>query len=109
MDVNKRVTIIFILGIFILVLSSSFADDVRDPFSPLIDKNGRILIDEKLNVGSLKLSGIIFSKDEKVAIVNGEIVKEGDYIGNYIIDKIEENKVVLKKGDEKFILELEVE
>ncbi len=49
---------------------------------------------------NLVLSGIVLSRNGKasVAVINGQLVKEGQSIGNYRLEKIEEDKVILKKG-----------
>ena len=86
-----------------------FSSADRDPFSPLISKRGTILIAHKIDVGGLNIKGIIYSEVSSVAIINNEVVKEGDKIGEYLVLEIEEKRVTLIKGDEKLILILEGE
>ena len=52
------------------------------------------------------LSGILYSKDEPMAIVNGESVITGDLIGDRRVKEIGENYVILKKQDSEIELNL---
>ena len=113
MRVNFGKKIIFISLAFLVVLSGytanydySFTDEDRDPFYPLISQKGQVLIPREVSVANLFLRGIIYSKDSPLAIVNDEILKEKDLIGEYRIEKIEKKRVILKKGSEKVILKL---
>lgn len=81
----------------------------RDPFSPLISLGGRILIPSDESVSNFVLKGIIYSQDTALAVINDEILKEGDKIGDCIVIKVEEKKVILKSGEEEVILKLEEE
>jgi hypothetical protein len=66
----------------------------RDPFISLVTPEGALLLEKEENITGILLEGIIYDKDGlSYAIVNGEIVKAGDEIGNYQILKIEKNKV----------------
>ncbi|MCF7870676.1 MAG: general secretion pathway protein GspB [Candidatus Omnitrophica bacterium] len=104
-------------AVFCLLSSLSFADDKgyfysnkeRNPFYPLVDSYGKILIPKKINIANISLEGIIYSKKNPVVAINGEILEEGERIGEYTIVKIEEKKVILKKGNKKYSLKLEVE
>ncbi|MBU1122520.1 MAG: hypothetical protein KKF54_07505 [Candidatus Omnitrophica bacterium] len=88
-----------------------FTDKDRDPFSPLISRGGKILIPQDETVSNFVLKGIIYSQDRALAIINDEILKEKDNIGDYSILKIEEKRVILKSKDEdeEIILKLEEE
>ncbi|MCF7869604.1 MAG: hypothetical protein K9M01_00600 [Candidatus Omnitrophica bacterium] len=102
---------------FCLLVSLSFADnkdyfysnDQRNPFHPLVDSYGKILIPKKIDIGNLSLEGIIYSKTNSVVAINGEILEEGQQIGEFKILKIEKEKVILEKGNKKHNLMLEVE
>ncbi|MFH1519462.1 MAG: hypothetical protein ABIE75_02700 [Candidatus Omnitrophota bacterium] len=81
----------------------------RDPFSPLVSKNGTILIWKEIDLNGLTLKGIIYSQEAPLAIVNDEVLEPGAAIGEYRVLEIEEKRIILKKGNEEFILELEQE
>lgn len=87
----------------------SFSRDSRDPFNPLISKGGLILIPQEIEVSGLNLGGIIYSEQSSIAIINNEVLKEGDSLGEYTVFKIEEKKVILRTGREEFVLKLEEE
>lgn len=108
MGVIKK--IIYSLLIFYLLLFFVNAqDNLRDPFIPLIDSQGRILIFEErnLDVGDLHLEGIIYSDTQKMAIINGEIFQEGNFVFGYYLKFIREKEVVLEKQDKEYILKWE--
>ena len=49
-------------------------------------------------------------KDGKnYAIVNGRILKATDIIGQFVVERIDDDRVVLKKGRQKFELKLKKE
>jgi len=110
----KKVKFILILGLWSITISAqeskyAFKPTDRNPFSPLISKNGVLLIPREVDLGGLNLRGIIYSEKDPVAIINGEVVERGDSIGEYLVLEIERKKVILKKGDQEFILKLEEE
>lgn len=56
-----------------------------------------------------RLTGILWD-EEPLAIIEGEgvnaVVGEGDYVKDYVVDKVERKKVILKKGNKKIVLRL---
>lgn len=96
----------FLAGVF---LGEIFAfSQERDPFMPLVDFQGRLLIARDIEIEGLSLDGIIFSEDKPVAIISGEVLAEGQSIGKYRVLKVEKNKVTLEGRDEIYQLNLEV-
>ena len=87
----------------------AFGKEERDPFSPLISKSGLILIPRQIGINDFALKGIIYSQGEPLAVIGDEVLREGEVIGGYTISKIEEKRVILKKGGEGAILKLEEE
>lgn len=79
----------------------------RDPFLPLVNERGQILIAEEKEMSDILLEGIIYSPQDSTAIINSEPFKEGDIFGDYKIIKIEPSKVLLRKDGEEFILKWE--
>jgi len=84
-----------------------FSEENRDPFSPLVSKSGVVLMPRGIGFIGLDLKGIIYSDKGAVAIINDEVLRDGDSIGDYTIVQIEEKRVILEKGNEGFILKLE--
>ena len=83
----------------------------RDPFIPLVTSDGRILKLEKEEAASgLLLEGIIYDEQGlSYAIVNGEVVRVSDKIGDYQVLKIEKNKVIFIKQGQTTEVELKEE
>jgi len=61
---------------------------------------------EEISPSDLTLYGIIWDKDNPIAIINEEIVKTGDKIGASTVARIEENCVVLNDGTRDYKLNL---
>ena len=104
------------LGIvgFAIAQEASFVYDdhgKRDPFWKLVSPSGAILSYETdLLLSDMTLEGIIFDPGgNSFAIINGVVVERNGQFGLYKIEKIEADKVFLKKGLESFILELKKE
>ena len=55
----------------------------------------------------LSLKGIIYSEGKSLAVINDEILGVGDTIGEYTVLEIGEKKVIIKKDNEGFTLNLE--
>ena len=88
-----------------------YGPESRDPMIALINEHGQILLREEekdRGITSFHLQGIIYSPEgSSQAIINDDIFYEGDSIGGCKIETIDEVRVVLKKGEEEFILKWE--
>jgi hypothetical protein len=83
------------------------ANDKRDPFRPLVDKDGNILPEARpaSAVLQLNLEGIVWSKgNDSYALISGAVVKTGDMVGDYKVMKISKNQVTLNRGGEDIVL-----
>ena len=83
----------------------------RDPFWSLVTPAGVIInYDGDILISDLVLEGIIAGADGKnLAIINNTIVKPNDQVGLFVIEKIELDKVLLRKGQESFALKIKKE
>jgi len=83
----------------------------RDPFWRLVSPGGVILnYETDFLITDLALEGIMAGKDgENYAIINGRILKATDAIGQFIVERIDDDRIVLKKGRKKFELKLKKE
>lgn len=84
----------------------------RDPLNPLINERSEILITEEKGskeIDDFLLQGVIYSLQGSTAIIDNELFKEGDVLGDYKIMKIESRRVILEKAGEKLILKWEEE
>ena len=81
----------------------------RDPLWRLVGSNGTIFnYETEFLITDLVLEGVMAGAGEgNLAIINRRILKAGDVIGQFIIEKIDKNSVILKKGKQKFELKLE--
>jgi len=83
----------------------------RNPFMPLVTSDGMLIkLKPRSAAGGLDLEGIIFDNiSMSYAIVNGSVVKVGDFLGDYQVLRIEEDKVIFIKEGQPFEVELEKE
>ena len=59
-----------------------------------------------MTVKGLILDGIMWDKEKPMAIINGEIVKIGDRIGDNIVVEIKQDSVILSDGTKDFELQI---
>lgn len=88
------------------------AKDKRDPFNALVTIDGRILEPpvHKEKSGEIQLEGIIYdAHGESCAVINTEVFKAGDTIGEYTIVRIEPQKVIFLKSGNEIEIELKKE
>ncbi len=114
---GNRLTILVLS--FLTLSSLLFAQDEfkydakgkRDPFIALVTPDGRLLKWEKEEGASgISLEGIIYDEHGlSYAIVNGEVVRVSDKIGDYQVLKIEKNKVIFIKNGQITEVELKEE
>jgi len=100
--------------LFAQVAQGQFVYDAkgkRDPFIPLVTSDGRLLkLEQEEGVTGLLLEGIIYDKNGlSYAIVNGSVVKTGDFVGDYQVLKILEKKVIFIKEGELLEVKLKEE
>jgi hypothetical protein len=83
----------------------------RNPFMPLVTPDGKFIkIKSRSTTAGFQLEGIIYDKiSMSYAIVNGLVVKVGDFVGDYQVLRIEEEKVVFIKEGQPFEVELKKE
>ena len=111
------------LAVFLILISIHMAvadekepfayDDYerRDPFWRLVSPSGKVLnYETDFLITDLALEGIMAGKDGKnYAIINGRILKASDAIGQFVVERIDHDRIVLKKGKKKFELKLKKE
>lgn len=110
---------IFLSILFVLVVSSTTANGQesfvyndhgrRDPLWRLVDQNGTILnYETEFLITDFVLEGIMAGANKgSLVIINGRILKANDTIGRFVVERIGEHSVILKKGKQKFELKLE--
>ncbi|MFA6217354.1 MAG: hypothetical protein WDL87_06860 [Candidatus Omnitrophota bacterium] len=110
----KRIVIVFFIFVLSICLSffgrnilncraeETFLYDTqgrRNPFVALVTPDGRyVQLEKKEKSGNIKLEGIIYDNyGISYAIVDGSVVKIGDYIGDKQVLKIEKDRVFFVK------------
>lgn len=82
----------------------------RDPFWKLISSTGTILTYETdLMVTDLELQGIMSGATGNIAMINGKVVRKNDKIGQFVIQDITDDWVLLQKDQQVFKLRLKKE
>jgi hypothetical protein len=106
---------VFIIGkIFIIIfLSPLYAlaeEQYRDPFVSLVTEDGRLISFKEKKKDALELEGILYDPYGRAsAIVNSQIVRIGDWIGEYQVYRIEKDRVIFLKEGKEFVVQLEKE
>lgn len=93
---------------------ASLYDDAgkRDPFIPLVDDNGRFVLEvgELFSFTDLSLSGILWDPSgNSTALINDEIVQPGQEFYGFAIEKITENSVTVSRDGQEYTLWLSEE
>ncbi len=79
----------------------------RDPFEPLISPAGYLINLDPRTDETLRLEGIMFdSKGDSIAIINGELLRVGESLGEAVIIKIESEMVTVMRNNETLELVL---
>lgn len=84
----------------------------RDPFLPLVGKDGRFLLDTGLTYSfdELELSGILWDPQGKSsALINDQIVTRGESVYGFKIKTITKDSVIFSKEGKEYILKLSIE
>lgn len=74
----------------------------RDPFFPSAS------MISSSDLGGVVLNGIVWDKENPYAIINDDVVKVGDTIGDIGIVEINEKSVTVEQDGKKYTLELNV-
>ena len=83
------------------------AQGKRDPFIPLVSAAGYLINLEEEEESALRLEGIMYDpRGDSMAIINGDLLKVGERIADAVVSKIEPNKVIIIKDNQRLELEL---
>lgn len=117
---NKKTGVFLILSIaiFAAVYFDSYAEvryesrGRRDPFVPLIgmDRPAATRLEDVSSIADIKLEGIaVKAEGKKAAILNGEVLKEGDKVGEVELVKITNKYVTILVGGKSYDVNLSEE
>lgn len=91
--------------LLITLLFTSFAWAASDPTKPFgVGQLGSSAKVEKVN--QMKLESIIHGNGVHTIIINGKLLKVGDYIGEFKLVAVNDKSVVLRSEDERKKLEI---
>ena len=102
----RRIRIFLLMaGVLAGYFSLAFAEDFRydshgkrDPFISQAQEG--LLTEKELGANQLRLEGIVLQQGEgSYAIVNGEVVKEGDVFAGFKVLKIKANQAIFKSKE----------
>jgi len=74
----------------------------RDPFFSVTANTGNT------KLGDLIVNGIVWDEKNPYAIIDRDVVKVGDKLGNMTVIEITENSVILEENGERYTLTLNV-
>lgn len=94
-------------AVALLAAGSAAADDVgrlNDPMQPYAPEPGA----EPQSTGPapFTLNAVLVSSSRRVAVINGEIRREGDRVGDATVTRIEPRRVALRRGGEEIVVRL---
>jgi len=115
------IRLLFLVFLTYLMCSSAVAEEKkpfvyddhgrRDPLWKLVTPEGAIQnFETDFLITDLALEGIMAGTDgENFAIINGRVLRQNDSIGQFVVERIGEDMIVLKQGRKKFELKLKKE
>jgi len=114
---NRYIAIILIL-IWVLLLSENFSvakesvfvydsKNKRDPFISLIGKNVTLTDVELLaSIADVRIEGVILEPNKpSSALINGQILREGEFLGGFKLTKVTKYYVIMKKDEKEHKLQ----
>ena len=112
----RQVSAAVAVGLFLFQAAAVSAYDAqgkRNPFIPLVTSDGHYLkLDDVATTDEpgLKLEGIIYDRfGISYAVVDGQVVKIGDRVGDYQVLMIKEKEVIFMREGQQKIVELKKE
>ena len=78
----------------------------RDPMRPLVDGQGQLVTSAGLH-GGLSVQGIIWSDERPLAIIDDELLSQGDVVGSYKILQIRADGLIAQRGEEYLFVPLD--
>lgn len=88
-------------------LVNAQGEQARNPFMTLREQKYGSAIAIRKPSGFFCLQGVFIKPDNKIALINGKVVREGDYIEERKVISIERDSVVLEDAGEKLVLRLQ--
>jgi len=89
-----------------LAAGAALAQVVNDPMRPPSGYLERDAAPDAASGRPFVLQSVKISRSERIAIVSGETVRQGDKLGSATVVKIADGEIVLKDGDTEQVLKL---
>lgn len=107
----KFFLLFFILFLIIIRINSGLFAQEKKPRDPFLSLGDKIRLSQEANDIStlpypIVLNGIIWTENLPMAILNNEIVQEGEVWRDFKVEKIEKNKVILSQRGSQFEIPL---
>jgi hypothetical protein len=94
-----------------LCWSAAYADFLeRDPFVSIVDlQEQRSVLQKKrsITISQMKVKGIIWSARAPIAIINDELISQGDKWRGFTVDKIDKQAVSLSDEEGTYLVSME--
>ena len=90
---------VLVAGLIVVASASATSHQLRDPTRPLGYHNGG-----GASTQAISLQSILVAKGRRLAIINGETLKENDFIGDIQVIAIAHDRVTLSRGGRQWDL-----
>lgn len=88
-----------------LMVSNCWADPTKPEFLQPAETSLSVNAESSAPVAIPVLSFIQIGQ-RRSAVINGQLVKVGDRVANYLVQQIDARQVVLQQGDQRLVLKL---
>jgi hypothetical protein len=105
--VSRRAFLIASAAGFAVTAAGAQERALLDPMQPVA--RAPVTIGGRADARGPKLTGIFISANRRVAVIDGELYREGDEIGGLKIDRILADSVSLRRGNEAIAIRLSAE
>ncbi len=82
----------------------------RDPFVPLVGIAAKAMgtgLAAVIDINDVLLQGMVVGQDgDKRAVLNGEMLKQGETVGSVTVKSIGDNEVIIILNDREYVLKL---
>jgi hypothetical protein len=106
--VSRAVKMLVCVAVFLAWGSAALAQSLSDPTQPPAALNGPGA-ETTLAPSAPQLQSILVSREaggRRVAVINGEMVRQGAKIGDAVVERVGETEVVLRRGRHRETLKL---
>jgi hypothetical protein len=97
----------FVLYFIIIQINNNLSAQEKKPRDPFLSLGDKIKLSQETKDTSvlpypIVVNGIIWTEHLPVAIINNEIIQEGEVWRDFKVEKIEKDKIILSRGKSQF-------